>query len=277
MSNESPPHAAFLATPEVREAIGKALRRRSVRAVDAEDLTHDVIERALRTSQPPPTLQECVALVRKIATDLAIDKFKIDRGRAKYDAGPYENPDDAPARAAQSGEERDPIDARRQLDVVRQQIESGNITARQASILARDAQDTPHAEIASQLQLAPQTVRNELGAARRTARQSWATYLAAALFTSVALLLWFQRRPEPVAAHYPQSYAAKEERQKALGACDRQLWQDCLAGLARAAELDPAGDSDPRVQQARAEARKHLAEPPNQDKTPLGPGEAPGK
>jgi DNA-directed RNA polymerase specialized sigma24 family protein len=263
--SDSPPHAAYLASPEVRDAIGKALRRRGVGTVDTEDLTQDVIERALRTSQPPPNLQECVALVRKIATDLAIDHSKLARGRAKYNAGPYENPDDVPALAPTPGQERDPIDAGRQLEVLNREIAAGNLTARQLSIVERNAEQASHAEIASQLQLAPQTVRNELGAARRVARQSWATYLAAALFTSIALLVWFRSEPEKVSAGNPYAdplQRFEEQRDLALVACDRQLWKACLDGLDQAAKGDPVGDSDPRVQQARAEAQKHLAESP---------------
>ncbi len=122
MSLKPPPHAAYLVAPEVREAIGMVLRRRGVPAVDSEDLTQDVIERALRTARPPESQGECVLLVRKIAKDLAIDTFKSARARGKYNAGPYENPDEAPARAPSAGEERDPIDAARQLNVVQQQI-----------------------------------------------------------------------------------------------------------------------------------------------------------
>src|ERR1700722_19130949 len=42
-------HAAHLASPEVREAILAALKRRGVPDADVEDLAHDVIERALLT------------------------------------------------------------------------------------------------------------------------------------------------------------------------------------------------------------------------------------
>jgi DNA-directed RNA polymerase specialized sigma24 family protein len=284
VSLKPPPHAAYLVAPEVREAIGMVLRRRGVPAVDSEDLTQDVIERALRTARPPESQGECVLLVRKIAKDLAIDTFKSARARGKYNAGPYENPDEAPARAPSAGEQRDPIDAARQLDVVEEQIRVGNITARQASILASSALDMPHAEIASELKLAPQTVRNELGAARRTVRQSWAAYVATALFATIALWFWVSRQPKVAAPHIeptaptPSSSAppasssplgvAQEQRRGALHACDEKRWQPCLDGLDQAARLDPAGDAALAVQKARAEARSHLGDPQGQHEGP---------
>ena len=272
MNAKPPPHAAYLVAPEVREAIGMVLRRRGVAAVDSEDLTQDVIERALRIARPPESQDECVLLVRKIARDLAIDKFKSARARAKYNAGSYENPDEAPARAPSAGEERDPIDAARQLDVVQHQIAIGNITARQATILASSALDTPHAEIAAELRLAPQTVRNELGAARRTARQSWAAFVATGLLATIALIFWIARESEPPKVATPpppdRLELGQEERRVALHECDEKRWQRCLDGLDRAARLDPAGDADPGIQKARAEARSHLMDPQGQHESP---------
>ena len=61
-------HAAHLASPEVREAILAALKRRDVPDDDVEDLAHDVIARALVTPSPPPNLEECKALVSKMAS-----------------------------------------------------------------------------------------------------------------------------------------------------------------------------------------------------------------
>jgi DNA-directed RNA polymerase specialized sigma24 family protein len=262
VANQPLPHAAFLATREVREAIGMVLRARGVNALDVEDLTHDVIERALRMAQPPQSQEDCVRVVRKIAKDMAIDAFKLRRGRAKYDVGPYENPDEAPAGGSATGEGLHPIDVARQLAVVQRQVEIGNITERQAAMLERAAMDTPHAEIASQMNLAPQTVRNELVAARRTARASWAAYLATALFASVALMLWISRRPPDVAkAPSPQQLAAMQRRD-ALNECAEQHWKACLDGLDEAARLDPVGDSAPDVVKARDDARQHLAPKP---------------
>lgn len=273
-----PPHAAYLAKPEMRDAIQDVLRRRGVRAIDSEDLAHDVLERALRVSRPPQSRDECLSLVRKMAKDMAIDSFKLRRGRAKYNAGPYENPDEAPAHAPTPGEERHPIDAARQLDVVGQQIASGTITARQASILASNALDIPHAEIAAQMNLAPQTVRNELGAARRTARASWASYLATSLLAVVGLVIWqMTRAPEPVSAPSPyppppevdagsdasmheELSPAQRYRREAAEFCGHGRSRDCLDDLDIAAGLDPAGDSAPDVQHMRETATRILRE-----------------
>lgn len=268
------PHAAHLAMPAVHDAVERVLRRRGLPTADIEDLRQNVLSRALVAAPPPPTLEECIALVRKIARDAVIDHFRSRASRAKYDAGPYENPDDRASADSGADDALDPIDARKRLDVVRSQIHAGNITARQVEIIASAADGVPHPAIAQRLNLAPQTVRNELSAARRTARGSWAVYVGAALFAAGGFLLWFFRDRAPVAHREPEIRPddtafprhptplelARDMRRRALHECDVGRWVECLAGLGQAAELDPVGDDDPRVQQARKIAAPHILE-----------------
>ena len=128
-----PPHAAWLVLPEVTGAIEKALRKRGLRGADLEDHRQSVLERAYVAAEPPGTREECVFLVRKIAREMAIDTLRKARRRSKVDAGPCDDPDERPPLDGGS-DGADVIDARRQLALIRREIELGTITARQAAI-----------------------------------------------------------------------------------------------------------------------------------------------
>jgi hypothetical protein len=99
-------HAAHLASPEVREAIQAVLKRRAVPEADLEDLTHDVIERALVAPSTAATLEQCKAIVTKVANDLAIDSWRRARRRSKVNVASTRTPMTAPdaprARATRS-------------------------------------------------------------------------------------------------------------------------------------------------------------------------------
>jgi DNA-directed RNA polymerase specialized sigma24 family protein len=266
-------HAAHLASPEVREAILAALKRRSVPDDDVEDLAHDVIERALVTPSPPANLEECKALVAKMASDVAIDSLRRRQRRSKVNAGLYENPDDRPGPAAGAS---DAVHAREQIAFFRGQVDKGAISSRQAAILARYAEEVPSAEIADELRLSHRTVYNELSAGRRAVRASWAAYAAVGVLASVSLILWLlhdrdrtakktpreEIRPDPSAG--PQGptplQIARDLRRDALHACDIGNYDECLDGLDRAAKVDPAGDASPVVQKARENAAQRLFE-----------------
>jgi DNA-directed RNA polymerase specialized sigma24 family protein len=267
-----PPHAIWLVLPEVERAIEGTLRKRGVRADDVEDHRQVVLERALATQRPPVSLAECIALVQKIARDSALDAHRQSARRAKVDVGPCEDPDeraglDAPAEELQ-------IDARRQLASLARDIESGKVTPRQAALLERVAvDDLTQVEAAAQFNLAPQTVRNEISAARKTARASWVAYTAAALLCGLVLIFYYENENDNVAAIPPAHLApdtsqdpdwsptevrAHKLRADGLFQCELQHWSECIKDLDDAKSLDPAGDSDPRVQEARAAYRKML-------------------
>jgi len=56
--------------------------------------------------------------------------------------------------------------------------------------------------------------------------------------------------------------SADRIRVRALDACDRAQWQECIDGLTAARALDPEGDADPRVQAAWRSAQRALAPQP---------------
>jgi RNA polymerase sigma factor (sigma-70 family) len=258
-----PPHAVWLVLPHFAGTVESILRRRGVREADVEDLRQNVLERALKVS-PPASEAECMVLVKKIATGVAISEWRKRRRRSVVDTGLCEEPDAQPAPDAEHDREH-PIDVQRRLDVVRDAMDSKAIDARQAAILAQVIDEVPQSEIASQMKLAHSTVRNELAAARRTVRAKWALYAAATALVALGLVLWYQSTEDdhvasPPPQHQPDPDEARKLRLEALSACDHQQWAKCLDLLDEAGLDDPAGDGDPSVQKAREAAGAALDE-----------------
>jgi hypothetical protein len=64
---------------------------------------------------------------------------------------------------------------------------------------------------------------------------------------------WQPLRPAP-----PPQMRAENLRDEAVAACDGWLWALCRNKLDEAQKLDPAGESEPRVQAAREQVRAGL-------------------
>ncbi|MCL2451122.1 MAG: hypothetical protein FWD17_19420 [Polyangiaceae bacterium] len=177
-------HAERIASPDVRRTVAAILHREGMLRHDVEDLTQEVLSRALVVDPPPPTWVQCIGLVKKMARQIAIDAARRRRARGRVDAGPIECPDehtvDAVVPGAAYAVAR--IDDRRRIESLRAQIDSGAITARQAAMLAMSAGGASRAEVAAHFGVAEQTVANELAAARRIARHAWSARTGAALF-----------------------------------------------------------------------------------------------
>ncbi len=229
----------------------------------------------------PASCEECVALVRKIAREMAIDTHRKARRRASVDVGLCEDPDERVH--ADGADATDVIDARRQLAFLQSEVASGNITDRQVAILAKAVDEIAQTEIAAQMQLAHSTVRNELSAARRKARASWAAFAALAAVGVFAILLAQNEPPKvgsappyhPDESGTPRVQTTEEMlqivRRKALDACDRQEWATCLENLDVARDVDPAGEKDEKIRRARAMATQHLAPAPASTSKPPQP------
>jgi DNA-directed RNA polymerase specialized sigma24 family protein len=278
-----PPHAAYLATASVHSAIEAVLRRQGVAPPDVEDLRQVVLAQALETSAPPPDLDQCIGLVRKTARDPAIDHFRRRARRSKFDAGPFENPDE---RAAVETPAEERLDFGKQIAWVHDRIHDGTISPRQAGMLASAADGVPGAAIAREWGLTDQTVRNELSRARKTARLSWAAFVAVGGVVAIVLYGFVSepdradRGPEVGGVLPDRLEVAQQLRGRALQECRSERWADCLHDLDRAAQLDPAGDTAPEVQNARADVQRRLQEEPtpiqvetphSNDKPPVPP------
>jgi DNA-directed RNA polymerase specialized sigma24 family protein len=267
--------ATHFASADVRTAIASALRRRHVGRSDLDDLTQEVLVKALALRESPTTLSECVALARKMASDLAVDRMRQRRIRSRFLDGPCEHPDDTAAADTPASDLPETIDVQRQLDFARRQLEAGVITVRQAAMFESEADDVPQRETARRLHIAYSTLRNELARGRRAMRESWTAYAAMALFAIMGWLTYLLgdrphltleatdapdlhldhtvTPPEPT----PEE-TAEALRRQALRACAAQQWYDCVETLDRAAEIDPAGDTKPWVHEARKKAMGHL-------------------
>jgi hypothetical protein len=96
-------------------------------------------------------------------------------------------------------------------------------------------------------------------------------WLLAAAAGAVAVVVSLSQGPEIVAHFHPDPYVlAKKLRDDAIRTCEQGGWDACKGKLDEAARLDPTGESEPRVQKARAEIER--AEHPG----PKG-SEGPGK
>jgi hypothetical protein len=109
---------------------------------------------------------------------------------------------------------------------------------------------------------------------RRWMKERWLAELAAlAALAIVALLLsrWLRGpkdeiapRPEPPPSALPEAPSpldrARALRAEAFQECDRAAWERCLERLDEAAAIDPAGDTEKDVTDARERARKAIEE-----------------
>jgi len=76
------------------------------------------------------------------------------------------------------------------------------------------------------------------------------TLLAATLGGAVLARRWSQ--PHTIVSHpYPAAERAAAFREQAFKACGQQMWTLCEQKLDEAKKIEPEGESDPRVQQAR--------------------------
>jgi hypothetical protein len=78
--------------------------------------------------------------------------------------------------------------------------------------------------------------------------------LLAAACVALFVLIKLTQGPDVVGYHHPSDREkAEDDRSAAEESCARKDWAACKASLDEAATLDPAGESEPRVQQARDE------------------------
>ncbi len=137
-------------------------------------------------------------------------------------------------------------------------------------------------EIAQEQGIPAARVRQRVSRLRRLLRERWAAQVAAvagiALVVGVAYLL-LRDAPDvpPVARELPATPKPAELlRKRALAACERQAFEDCLALLDQAKQLDPAGESLAEIRRARAAASNALlSQPAPRDIAPPVPTTAP--
>jgi DNA-directed RNA polymerase specialized sigma24 family protein len=248
-----------LGSPEIRRLVEQFVRRR-VPAGEVDDIVQTVLCDALASDAIPSDDDQLRRWLMGITRHKVAD---FHRGGAR--AGRHEELGEAPAESA-------PLEARAMARWAEKQTEGDAEAERTLDWMAREGGGEKLAHIAADAKVSPELVRQRVSRMRRFMRDKWAAELAAvAVVLGMALVLWWVlRRDEPTATPVPQPAPehvldprlekAHELRKEALAECDRSEWQKCLAGLDEAAKLDPEGDRDAAVQDARREAAAALEE-----------------
>jgi hypothetical protein len=139
------------------------------------------------------------------------------------------------------------------------------------------ADDAADALLDAALASAPAAVSRDRAPAPPPARRSWrpspAVVVVAAAVIAVVVYAFFRNREEPIAPDrwsppadaVVRAKQAAELRAQALGDCDQGRWVACEQQLDRARTLDPAGEADAKVQDARKriDAAKHPSPDPS--------------
>ena len=101
---------------------------------------------------------------------------------------------------------------------------------------------------------------------RRFSRLGWILAAAAVVLVVIAAV----KRPQIIAAfHEPTPREVAESlRDDAVGNCEQGAWAACRDMLDHAAGLDPEGETEERVQKARADIAKATTPAPPRDHTP---------
>jgi DNA-directed RNA polymerase specialized sigma24 family protein len=195
----------FVAGRYVVRYIQGTLRRYGVRWQDMADAIADVQADAIdaaRTRRMPASREEWRALAVTIAVRWAIDRLRGAEVHAKYDAGHCDDAD-AYAQTTLHWEQRDPVDTKRYLAILKGLFDSGQMPEDGAEILWAEAEGVPHAEIAAELGVTETIVDNRLSRMRKTFR---ARLAALGMLPLLLLLVGALLAPAggPVAAPAPE-------------------------------------------------------------------------
>jgi len=202
----TPDTTDLVARPEVVRYVRAMLARYGIPPQDMPDAIADVqadsIE-AARAQRMPATLEQWKALAAKIAVCWAVDRLRDAEVRDKYDAGLC---DDADAYLLPTlyWEHRDPVDTKRYLAILKDLFDSGQMPEHGAEILWGEAEQVPHKEIAAEIGVTRNVVRNRLFRMRATFRAK----LGALGLLALLLLLFVLPLPahhEEVGAPAPQT------------------------------------------------------------------------
>jgi RNA polymerase sigma factor (sigma-70 family) len=124
-----------------------------------DDLVQTTLLRAHASGAVPERVE---AFTIKIARDAATDAARATRIRGVVDAGPYEGGDGPTLEECHAPSDHDPIDVQSYLALI------GRLSPRSQQILLAVSERVPQGEIARELGVSPQAVRNDLHRARKT-------------------------------------------------------------------------------------------------------------
>ena len=260
-------HVERVVSVEVQVAIRSRLRNKGVWLQEIDDIAQTVTAELLAMADPPDDMDGCLAAARRAANDESIDTFRKSARRGAHNAGPTPYADRVTAEDPTEAATWHPIDRARQIALLREKLDDGSLSARDAQLLALDADGADAIEIGQELNLAPQTVRNALSRAKGVVRAAWNSRLKGPLaLLAVLLLSWWAKREHdrraqrdrndihqdaPFAPPLPPMERADRLRHDARDACADRDWMKCIEELDDAKKLDPAGEERPEVQEMR--------------------------
>ncbi len=166
-----PPYTALLVHREVDRYICGTLARMGWLQQDLCDGLQEVRCRAVQAFSkegaiPPATVDDMKAYCARIARNYVIDLWRKQEDAEEHgDAGLCEDPDEFFPLPG-TYEERDPVDAKRQLAVAKSLFERGLMPSRGQCILEGVAFEIPYRKLARELQLSVWTVKSRLKAMR---------------------------------------------------------------------------------------------------------------
>ena len=170
-----PPYTALLTDPAVDNAVCGALWVHGWLDCELPDGLQEVRYRAIRAFRmrlkPPSTVQEMKALCARIARNYAVDCLRRETSR-KTDgyAGLCGDPDEY-VPLHRSYEQRDPVDAARELEVAEELIRQGRMPEHGVDILEGIACEQTYEEVAEPLGISSFAVQRRLKTMRKLFRK----------------------------------------------------------------------------------------------------------
>jgi RNA polymerase sigma factor (sigma-70 family) len=179
------PIQRWLPHPEVARGICGVLVAYGYPQSELQDGLQDVYLKALRAFrriEPPADLAGMRALCRKMARDMAIDRLRKAARRERDFVGLCEDPDEFTP-LEYGAEQRDPVDAARQLEVLAQLFRDGLMPEHGVDILEGIASRCTMKQIGDDLGITDRAVEGRLGTMQQLYRSQMAR---------LGLLPWLQ-------------------------------------------------------------------------------------
>ncbi len=249
---------ALLADRNLRAELVRFVRTKVAEA-DAEDIVQATLTDAVAAESSPADPQELRRWLYGIARHKIADHFRSARRDGVRDS----------VSGVEAAADSAPLSARELLEWAERELPAGDRAEGTLEWMLREGDGEKLEHIAGERDLDAARVRQRVSRLRRYFRERWAAQLAAVAAVVVMVVavwwLWHQRKPEePIVQVSPSAEPSPIERGRqlrraALEQCAQSSWEPCVRGLDDAARLDPAGDRDDDVQQARRKARDAMS------------------
>lgn len=240
------------------------IRRHLIPNADAEDIVNDTYARVLHAKKwPTDEKKSLYGWLRKFANFTRLRHQRESERREGRELADEQIEE----RAAPDPDANDHDEKLRAADHVAAQ--KPEFAQARAIMEKRAATGRPIRELAVAEGISPETAQKRIQRYSEAVRRY--AVLGGSVSIAVGLLLLALSVPgEPLVTRpYPRNVTlpelpaatAPELRARGLAQCERRKYEVCVKLLDRAKELDPGGESDPRVVKARGEAEKVLHAP----------------